>query len=397
MVVGAPDVDQVIEAAAELLGHVADVGREVGRPPVGAVDDAILVVAEGRRTEPQGAVPLEHMTVLPEALDRALDPALLVQSSFAGPHVEMDTEPLQAGLDPLADASRGPAPEHGGRVGSVGRRFSPEVVRHGGREIADVVPLVALLGHRLAALDRRHRCAEVVDLGPGVVEVVLARHVLAPGLQDPAQEIADERPTRVPDREWPGRVGRDELHVDLARAGRAHPSPGIGLIEDAVDRRRQGVGPQPDVHEAGLGDLDRFDGGVGARLRRVTNELGGQERGELERRALVRPCELHGQVAREVAVLRVGRALHLDRRSGGIVGQRRQGAGLDGGGPGALQRGADLAAQRSGDQGSVVLRVSWAAGCPNRTGAARRLEYQGSQDPCGARTHRFPTSLGGAG
>ena len=31
VVVGAPDVDEVVEAAAELLGDVADVGREVGR------------------------------------------------------------------------------------------------------------------------------------------------------------------------------------------------------------------------------------------------------------------------------------------------------------------------------------------------------------------------------
>ena len=36
VVVGAPDVDEVVEAAAELLGHVADVGREVGRLAVRA-------------------------------------------------------------------------------------------------------------------------------------------------------------------------------------------------------------------------------------------------------------------------------------------------------------------------------------------------------------------------
>ena len=36
VVVGAPDVDQVVEAAAELLGDVADVGREVGRLAVRA-------------------------------------------------------------------------------------------------------------------------------------------------------------------------------------------------------------------------------------------------------------------------------------------------------------------------------------------------------------------------
>src|SRR5688572_334138 len=161
--VGPPDIDQVIEAAAELLGHVADVGREIRRSPVGAVDDAILVVAEGGRTEPQRAVVLEDMAVLTEALDGALDPTLLVQSTFAGPHVEVDAEPFETGLDPLPDAPRGPAPDDRRRVGPVGRRFGPDVVRHGGRQFADVLPLVALLGYGLATFDRRYRRAEVVD------------------------------------------------------------------------------------------------------------------------------------------------------------------------------------------------------------------------------------------
>ena len=63
VVVGAPDVDEVVEAAAELLGDVADVGGEVRRPAVGAVDDPVLVVAEGRRAEPQRAVLLVDVAV----------------------------------------------------------------------------------------------------------------------------------------------------------------------------------------------------------------------------------------------------------------------------------------------------------------------------------------------
>ena len=56
VMVGAPDVDQVVEAAAELLGDVADVGGEVGRLAVRADDHPVLVVAEGGRAEPERAV-----------------------------------------------------------------------------------------------------------------------------------------------------------------------------------------------------------------------------------------------------------------------------------------------------------------------------------------------------
>ena len=79
VVVGAPDVDQMIEPAAELLGHVADVRSEVGRLAVGPIDHPILVVAEVGRAEPHSAVLLVDVASLPESLDGALDPATLVQ------------------------------------------------------------------------------------------------------------------------------------------------------------------------------------------------------------------------------------------------------------------------------------------------------------------------------
>ena len=65
VVVRAPDVDEVVEAAAELLGHVADVRGEVGRLAVGADDHAVLVVPERRGPEPEGAVLLVQVAPRP--------------------------------------------------------------------------------------------------------------------------------------------------------------------------------------------------------------------------------------------------------------------------------------------------------------------------------------------
>ena len=105
------------------------------------------------------------------------------------------------------------------------------------REICDVVPVIAVLGDRRPIADGDDRRPEVIDLGPRVVEVVLARHALATGLEDAAQQVAHERPASVAHRQWPGRIRRYELHVDrAARTGR-RPAP--------VGRSREGSGEDP--------------------------------------------------------------------------------------------------------------------------------------------------------
>ena len=131
VVVDAPDVDQVVEPAAELLGHVADVGREVRRPTVGAVDHAVLVVAEGGRAEPGRAVLLVDVAAVAQPLDRALDPALVVERRLALPDVEPDAEPGEARPRSIARTRRdaqAPSDRRGVRAG--GGRLGPDVVRH---------------------------------------------------------------------------------------------------------------------------------------------------------------------------------------------------------------------------------------------------------------------------
>src|ERR1035437_9157501 len=77
VVVLAPDEDDALVAAAELLDEVADVGREVGgrRVVCRAQDDSILVVAEFGRSEDDRAVLLVHVASDAQSIDRLLDPA----------------------------------------------------------------------------------------------------------------------------------------------------------------------------------------------------------------------------------------------------------------------------------------------------------------------------------
>ena len=250
---------QVVEAATELLGHVADVGGEVGRLAVRAEDDPVLVVAVRRRAEPDRAVLLVDVSALAQALDRARDPALVVEARLARPDVEMDAEGLETRLDAFADATGGPSTELAVGVGAGLGRCRPEVGRQLGGEVVDVVALVAALGHRLAPPQRRDRRSQVADLTARVVEVVLARHLLPAGLEHAAREIADERAARVPDVERPGRVGRHELDIDRARTDRRDPPPAGRVGEDRRDRRFERAVAQADVEEAGRGDLGGRD------------------------------------------------------------------------------------------------------------------------------------------
>ena len=323
VVVGAPDVDEVVEAAVELLGDVADVGREVGRFAGGSVDDPVLVVAEGGRAEPDRAVLLVDMAALAQALDRSGDPALVVEPRLARPDVEMHAERLEAGLDPFADATGRPPTDDGRGIGAVGGGGGPDVVGDGRHQVMDVGALVAVLGHRLTALERGDGRAQVADLRTRIVEVVLARDPLAAGLEDATEQVADERATSVADVERPGRVGGHELDVDRPGAGRGDATPGGRIGEDRGDRRLERLVAQTEVEEPRrrhLGARDRRRGRVG---RGFVRHLGRQRLRDRQRRHAIRPGQLHREVAGEVAMGRVGGAFDLDRRSRRVSGEDR--------------------------------------------------------------------------
>ena len=76
------------------------------------------------------------MAVLAQPLDRALDPALVVQPRLARPDVEVDAEVLEAGLDAGADPAGRPAPEDVRRVGAIGGGGLAQTSSgHGRREV----------------------------------------------------------------------------------------------------------------------------------------------------------------------------------------------------------------------------------------------------------------------
>src|SRR6185369_3215164 len=126
-----------------------------------------------------------------------------------------------------------------------------------------------IVGHGVAASKGGNRRAQVPDLRPRIVEVILAGDLLPTGLEYAAEHVADEGPARVPDMQGSGRVGRDELDVDGAGRPGNDLAPSGGVGEDRLDGRFEGAVAKPQVEEARRRDFrggDRCAGWMALRL-----------------------------------------------------------------------------------------------------------------------------------
>ena len=184
-------------------------------------------------------------------------------------------------------------------------------------DLVDVAAAVAVLGCGLAQGAGQQRAAEAVDLGAVVVEVVLAGDLGAGHREDPAQRVADRGPPHAADVQRTGRVGRDELEVDLL----AGEGVGGAVAARLPRRRRRRPGPGRAaatvmLMKPGSGHVDRGDA-VGLAQAR------GEQLGEGPRVGAGLLGQLQRDVGGVVAVRRVARSLHRDLGRD-AVGQRQR-------------------------------------------------------------------------
>ena len=99
-----------------------------------------------------------------------------------------------------------------------------------------------------------------------VIDVVLARDLVVRVFEDVAHGVAQGGPATMADMQGTGGIGRDELVVDLEAVADVALAPvGAGLADGAEDLVVCG-GAQVEVDEAGTGNLDPGDGGVGGHV-----------------------------------------------------------------------------------------------------------------------------------
>ena len=354
MVVGAPDVKDEVDAL-ELVPVVGDVGGEVGVVAVGLLDDAVLVIAERGRLEPQGAViggvEVAHLVELVVgALDRrGARPVLLVHRALGHPDVEVAAHVvagvlhvlehllvaalaegehalLGVRIDPLVavglpegrglvddvGAAIGVLAEVGGELIHVGMRVEvlvglvlDVVVTVLGEEVAGGVDVAALLVHDVGELHVAlgDGVAERVHLVAVIVDPKLALDLVARVLHDVAHGVAQRRPAAMAHVHGADGVGGHEL--DLGLDAPAHV--GLGEVATLLTRHAEdgvvGGGVEIEVDEAGPGDLDVLDLGALGHVRHDGVS-------DLPRRAMGELSGLHGHRGGPLTMRSVGRSLH---------------------------------------------------------------------------------------
>ena len=184
------------------------------------------------------------------------------------------------------------------------------------RQIGHVRPLVAALGHVLAAGPRLDRLAEQPDLVAGVVEVVLPLDRVPVVLEDPRERVAvgGVAPARRDQRA--GRIGRDELDRDPLRLDPRHRAPNRSPAS-STDRSapRCHASDSHEVQEAGARDLGPLES-----LAEQPLQLGAKPLGDLARRRAEHGRQQHRGVRRVVALTLVPRPVERRRH------RRRPGA-----------------------------------------------------------------------
>ena len=283
MVIGAPDVDDLIEAAnGKFVAVIGDIGGKIGVEPIGPAQHVILQrqlfnvgVGLARfpeifrqdlcRLEPQRTVLFVGIALCCQRRHRVGHIAALVEGGLEKPLVIPDPIALQIPLH-LGDIA-GKAELRQGIVAglfvAVQVLFALLLIEQL-RQLPDIVAVVAVLGelHRVLALDDLEipglkALGELFDLIAGVIDIELTPHVRTGLFQYACQRVAQHAAAGVAHMHGAGGIGGDELHHDLL------PPQHIAVSVVLPGRFNGGHGvaeplvTQPEVHKAGACDLHR--------------------------------------------------------------------------------------------------------------------------------------------
>ena len=294
-----------------------------------------------------------------------------------GVHIEISAELMQRRLDLAEHQVHADSPEYlvlfdigkTHRIGGLGQYLRGD--------IADIGTGVTVFGRWLTFDRGDQRVDEAIDLGAVVIEVVLAHHCCTLGGQQPAQCVADGGPPGAADVNRAGRVGRDELEVDVLPVEQTRTTVIGAGRHDIGHHHALSRCLDPQIDESGPGYLRRGDCiGVG--------ECGDQPARELARVRAGLLAHLQREIGRIISVLGVARTLDGDRlrQCGGVeaVFDQHRGGG---------------AAQQLGEIGGGHGAISYALGlaCPT----AQRMRPRSSGDRAsasGAEGRRFESCRG---
>ena len=220
-------------------------------------------------------------------------------------------------------------------VGAVGLRQAGDAGHHrdGGtnvlvavrhrqlpRHVADIASLIGIRRERhddavLFEVTQPGRQPEDVHLAPGIIDVILARHVPAGEAQQVRQGRAIGGTAPVADVQRAGRVGGNVLYLHLLPAAELRAPELVARDQHGADDVDLGPRIEREVDESRPRHLGPAD-------QPRSRQLGQQQPGDFARILPQRLGQLHRQVGGEIAMRRVARSFNVDRR----VGRRRRNA-----------------------------------------------------------------------
>ena len=289
VMVGAPDVDDLVEAAdGELVAVIGDVRGEVGVEAVGPAEHVILqiqlfnvrflfallaeVIPQNiGRLQPQSAVLFVGPALFRQQVHSLGYIAALVEGRLVKPGIVMDLIALQIRL-------------HAGQVhrkAELRQRVLPlllggiqqavaVLVIIGLGQFLDVLALIAILreGDGILAIDKLEVAnldgtGKLVDLVSGVIDVELSGHIRAAGGEDGGQSITQHAAPGVAHVHGSGGVGGDELHHDLLILETVIGAVDVLLRFHGVHDAGIPLVSQTEVQKAGASDLRRGKVGAG--------------------------------------------------------------------------------------------------------------------------------------
>ena len=322
VVVGAPNVDDGVEAAGEeFVAMIGDVTHIVGVKAVGAAQHIVFFHAEFGGGKPERPVFFIEGAVFLHERQRLVHIGG-IEGGFAKPHVvdnavagqivlHLFDVALQRKVDELLAALR---LVHMQKFVAVLRGKLPGMG-------CDIVAVIAVLGEgvglrvakelEVAALER---AAEQVDLVAGVVEVKLALDIGPCPLENGGQRVAQNAAARVAQVHGPRGVGRDKLHLHFPAGVALCLAVVVAGLVDGAQRFGIPCARQRDVDKTGACDGHVLD--VAQLVHKAHHNLRDFSRGHAKRL-----CPEHGKVGRQVAVVFVARFADIEVL-GRAVGQR---------------------------------------------------------------------------
>ena len=268
--VGAPDVDDLIELALdELVVVIGDIGGEIGGRAVAAHHHVVLVLAQSGGDEPGSVCLLGDISTLLQQRHHLLVLAVIVEALLAEPDVEAHPKQLQVAPDLRHYFFQAQLAQFGYRLfRGEGEKAVFLLGDNLLRQLDHIVAEIAVGGHlgffaQSLLVAGVEGTIESRHLAAGVVDIVFLFDVVALRRQDISQRAAQNRPPPVPDVEGAGGVDADELELDTAALAQVEVAVGFARRPDGVHLPGQPVVAQGEVDETGWGHGDAFDFGGG--------------------------------------------------------------------------------------------------------------------------------------